>query len=113
VRVTVLVVDDHTVFRRSVRSLLEADGFDVVGKAATGAAAGRLRPRLVLLDFRLPDGSGFEVAGTLAGLDDPPTVVLVSSRDADAYGPRVAPAPPRGFLPEREVSGASLRRLPR
>ena len=39
VHVTVLIVDDHQGFRASARSLLELDGFDVVGEAADGASA--------------------------------------------------------------------------
>ena len=110
-----LVIDDHKEFRESARLLLEADGFHVIGEAATGAdgcqAADRLRPHLVVLDIRLPDLDGFEVAERLAGLDHPPNVVLVSSRDAITYGPRLALAPVRGFLPKSELSGAALRRL--
>lgn len=36
---TVLIVDDHADFRDSARAMLQADGFDVVGDAATGAEA--------------------------------------------------------------------------
>jgi DNA-binding NarL/FixJ family response regulator len=115
VRETVLVIDDHTEFRTSARMLLEADGFEVVGEAATGVegclAAERLRPSLVVLDVRLPDVDGFAVAERLAGLDHPPNVVLVSSRDAVTYGSRLASAPIRGFVPKGELSGAALRRL--
>ena len=114
-RPTVLIVDDHAAFRASARALLQAEGFDVVGEAATGAdgflAAHRLKPRLVVLDIRLPDVDGFEVADRLAELENPPDVVLVSSRDAVSYGPRIARAPVRGFLPKSELSGAALRRL--
>ena len=63
---TVLIVDDHPSFRASARTLLEAEGYDVVGEAENGesavAAALRLRPDLVLLDVQLPDIDGFEVA---------------------------------------------------
>jgi DNA-binding NarL/FixJ family response regulator len=115
VRETVVVIDDHEEFRASARLLLEADGFNVVGEAATGAdgcrAADRLRPYLVVLDIRLPDVDGFEVAERLASLNHPPNVVLVSSRDAVTYGPRLASAPVRGFVPKSELSGAALRRL--
>ena len=85
-RETVLVIDDHEGFRESARLLLEADGFDVIGEAATGAdgcrAADRLRPHLVVLDIRLPDLDGFEVTERLANLNHPPDVLVVSSRDA-------------------------------
>jgi DNA-binding NarL/FixJ family response regulator len=115
VRETVLVVDDHQAFRASTRALLDSAGFDVVGEAATGTdailAATRLLPDLVLLDIRLPDIDGFEVARQLSELADPPDVILVSSRDAVTYGSRLADAPARGFLAKGEISGSALRRL--
>src|SRR5215467_8274802 len=115
VRPTVLIVDDHDGFRESARALLEAEGFTVVGDAADGATAvaavARLRPDVVLLDVQLPDVDGFVVAGRLAAAPDPPRVVLISSRDAAAYGPRVGAAPVCGFLAKRELSGAALAAL--
>ena len=111
-RPTVLIVDDHGGFRESARALLEAEGFAVVGDAADGAGAlaavARLRPDVVLLDVQLPDEDGFVVAGRLAAGQDPPRVVLISSREAGAYGPRVGAAPVCGFLAKRELSGAAL-----
>ncbi|GAB3847216.1 response regulator transcription factor [Dactylosporangium cerinum] len=114
-RETVLVIDDHEEFRASARQLLQADGFDVVGEAATGAdgcrAAEQLRPYVVVLDIRLPDFDGFEVARRLADLSPAPNVVIISSRDAVTYGQRLASAPVRGFVAKSELSGAALRRL--
>jgi DNA-binding NarL/FixJ family response regulator len=111
----VLIVDDHADFRSSATALLEAEGFAVVGSAADGATAVeavmRLRPAVVLLDVQLPDTDGFAVAGRLAQLADPPRVVLISSRDAAAYGARLDAAPARGFLAKRELSGAALAAL--
>ena len=116
-RPTVLIVDDHDGFRESARALLEAEGFTVVGDAADGAAAvaeaARLRPDVVLLDVQLPDVDGFAVAEELAVAPDPPRVVLISSREAAAYGPRMAAAPVCGFLAKRELSGAALAALVR
>ena len=110
-----LIVDDHEGFRESARALLEAEGFAVVGDAADGAAAvaeaERLRPDVVLLDVQLPDVDGFAVAEELADGPDPPRVVLISSREAAAYGPRVGAAPVCGFLAKRELSGAALAAL--
>jgi DNA-binding NarL/FixJ family response regulator len=115
VRTTVLIVDDHDGFRESARALLEAEGFTVVGGAADGAAAlaavQRLRPEVVLLDVQLPDVDGFAVAEQLAAAPAPPRVVLISSRDAAAYGPRLDDVPACGFLAKRELSGASLAAL--
>jgi CheY-like chemotaxis protein len=75
-RPTVLIVDDHAAFRASARALLQAEGFDVVGEAANGAAAveavAALRPEIVLLDIQLPDLDGLAVAEQLAAAPDPP-----------------------------------------
>lgn len=115
VRPTVLIIDDHDGFRESARALLEAEGFAVVGDAADGAAALAavqvLLPDVVLLDVQLPDLDGFAVAERLAALPQPPRVVLISGRDAAAYGPRVDAAPVCGFLAKRELSGAALAAL--
>ena len=90
-RPTVLIVDDHAAFRTSARALLQAEGFDVIGEATDGAEAVEavvaLRPEIVLLDIQLPDLDGLTVAEQLAAAPDPPAVVLISSRDAAAYGP--------------------------
>jgi DNA-binding NarL/FixJ family response regulator len=112
---SVLIVDDHAGFRSFARSLLEADGFEVVGEAEDGAAAIeawlRLRPAIVLLDVQLPDTDGFDVAERLAEQADPPRVVLVSSRGESSYRRRLAATPARGFIPKHELTGAALSAL--
>jgi DNA-binding NarL/FixJ family response regulator len=114
-RPTVLIVDDHEAFRQSASALLEAEGFDVVGQAADGpdaiAQVERLQPRVVLLDIQLPELDGFAVAERLAALPDAPRVVLISSRDASAYGPRLGETSAQGFLTKRELSGQALATL--
>jgi DNA-binding NarL/FixJ family response regulator len=114
-RPTVLIVDDHAAFRVSARALLQAEGFDVVGEAANGAAAVEavavLRPEIVLLDIQLPDLDGLAVAEQLARAADAPAVVLISSRDAAAYGPRLQGTRARGFIPKSGLSGEALAAL--
>ena len=112
---TVLIVDDHPSFRTSVRRLLEAEGFDVVGEARDGheaiAAAQQLQPDLILLDVQLPDLDGFEVAARLAALGVPSAVVLTSSRNPAEYGRPLTETAVRGFVPKAELSGAVLTAL--
>ncbi|MDQ3974333.1 MAG: response regulator [Actinomycetota bacterium] len=111
----VLVVDDHAGFRRLAQRLLMAGGYDVVGLAADGAdalnQAALLRPDLVLLDVLLPDLDGFGVAERLAGLAEPPVVVLVSSRTRVELGSRLDEAPVRGFLSKEELTLQRLAEL--
>jgi DNA-binding NarL/FixJ family response regulator len=115
VKQTVLIVDDHAGFRSWTRSLLEFEGFTVVGEAADGAsavtAAQELRPNLVLLDVMLPDMSGFAVAEHMARLASPPLVLLVSSRDASDFGDVIGHTHALGFVSKAELSGPRLRAI--
>ena len=112
----VLIVDDHGVVREGLRAYLELEpDIQVVGEAKDGAgavsAAEALHPDLVLLDVQLPDLDGFEVADQLCRLDDPPAVVLTSSRDGADYGRCVECCGARGFVPKGELSGAAIAAL--
>jgi DNA-binding NarL/FixJ family response regulator len=111
----VLIVDDHAGFRSMARRLLQAGGYDVVGEAADGSAAmqaaRQLLPDLVLLDIQLPDVDGCEVARWLAAEANPPAVVLISSRDAEDYGARLAGCGARGFVAKADLSGATIAAL--
>lgn len=113
----VLIVDDHPSFRASARLLLSAEGFEVVGEAADGAAAlvaaAELLPELVLLDVQLPDIDGFEVASRLTRGGHGPAVVLTSSRDRADFGSLVAASGACGFVPKGELTGAALHALVR
>jgi DNA-binding NarL/FixJ family response regulator len=88
--IRVLIADDHPALRRSVRSALEDDGFEVCGEtdtaAATVEAAFRERPDVCLLDIHMP-GSGIAAAAEIsAGLPETAVVMLTVSRnDADLF----------------------------
>jgi DNA-binding NarL/FixJ family response regulator len=109
---TVLIVDDHASFRASARSLLELEGFQVVGEAGDGAAGIRLahtlEPDIVLLDIALPDMSGFDVAERLARSA---SVILTSSRQQSDLGRRVRRSGALGFIPKERLSGDAMREV--
>ena len=110
-----LIVDDHAPFRAMVRTMLEQAGIEVVGEASDSAsavaAAEALRPSVVLLDIALPDGDGFDVCERITADDDPPAVVLTSSRDAAAYADRLGTTRARGFIAKRRLSVAAIAEL--
>ena len=112
---TVLIVDDHPGFRRCARRLLEREGYEVVAEAPDGesavASAREHKPQLALVDVYLPDIDGFEVAARLAGLDGPPAVVLISSRDRAEVDPLVPRSQVRGFVPKDELSREAIEEL--
>jgi CheY-like chemotaxis protein len=114
-RPRMLIVDDHDGFRSVARTMLEAEGFAVVGEAVDGqsavASAGALRPDVVLLDVHLPGLDGFDVARLLAALPDPPAVVLTSSRPIEDLRRRTESSPVAGFLAKHELSGAAINAM--
>ena len=111
---TVLIVDDHASFRAIARAAL-AERFTVVGEAVDGveavARATELRPEVVLVDVGLPGLDGFGVAAALATLDDPPQVVLTSSRDRRDLEPLIRDSPALGFLAKERLSATALGEL--
>lgn len=81
--VRVLVVEDHRVLAESLAELLSrAPSLEVAGIATTAAgaitAAGRLDPDVLLMDLRLPDGSGAEAAASIRGKRRQPAVVFLT-----------------------------------
>lgn len=85
-----LVVDDHEVVRQGLVALLDRrDGFQVVAEAGTVAeaidAARRFQPDIVIMDVRLPDGSGVEACREIrAELPGTRVVMLTSYPDEEA-----------------------------
>ena len=79
-----LVVDDHEVVRQGLVSLLDRrDGFEVVAQAGSvaeaTAAAARFEPDLVIMDVRLPDGSGIEACRDIRATRPQTRVVMLTS----------------------------------
>lgn len=88
--IRILIADDHEVVRLGVSALLDREhGFRVVGQAESGEEAVRLtrtlRPDVVLLDIRMPGGSGTEACRTITSeMPGIPVVMLTSFSDEEA-----------------------------
>jgi DNA-binding NarL/FixJ family response regulator len=82
--IRVLLVDDHQVVRRGLRTFLEVqDDIEVVGEAADGAEgvarAEELRPAVILMDVLMPGTDGIEALRRLRELGNPARVLIVTS----------------------------------
>lgn len=88
--IRILIADDHEVVRIGLASLLDRQpGFSVVGEASSGTEAVRLarrtRPSVVVMDIRMPNGSGIEACRTISTeLPGTPVIMLTSYADSDA-----------------------------
>jgi DNA-binding NarL/FixJ family response regulator len=89
-RLSLMIVDDHEIVRQGLVALLgRRPEFEVVAEAGTVAeaidAARRFRPDLIVMDVRLPDGSGIEACREIrAEMPDTRVVMLTSYPDEDA-----------------------------
>jgi len=82
--VSILIADDHALFRDGLRSLLSAQGHEVVGEARNGREAielaHRVQPDLVLMDVSMPELDGISATRQLTSeLPDMKVVVLTAS----------------------------------
>jgi DNA-binding NarL/FixJ family response regulator len=116
--VTVLIVDDHPMVAEGLAEILSGQAdIDVVGQAATAAdgsrLSGELRPDVVVMDYRLPDGDG--ATATRRILDEQPdtAVVMLTASDDDTVVAAAIEAGCTGYVTKDVATGdivAAVRR---
>jgi DNA-binding NarL/FixJ family response regulator len=99
----VVIVDDHELLRTGTRQILsEADGMEVVAEAADAASAmeavSETHPDIVLVDIRLPDRNGIELARMIIEQNPSTRVVILSAYDDEDYVRAAMDAGVAGYL---------------
>ncbi len=99
---TVLLVDDHAIWRGGVKSMLEDTEFRVVGEASSGREAleqaRALQPHLVLLDIRMADGDGLDALAALKAEHPLLIVVMLTTYDNPTFMARAVAGGAAGYL---------------
>jgi DNA-binding NarL/FixJ family response regulator len=111
--VRVLIVDDQESSRAAAREVVSAaDGFEVVGEAASGeeslVAAHRLRPDLVLMDIHLPGMDGIEASRRMRAERVGAVVLLLSTYDPNDFASRLESSGASAFIPKASFGPATL-----
>lgn len=102
-KISVCLVDDQTLVRQGIRSLLElSDDISVVAEAGDGAQAVAViphaQPDVVLLDMRMPGMSGLDVLNALAAKNALPATIILTTFDDDQLVLAGLKAGARGYL---------------
>jgi two-component system response regulator DevR len=110
--VRVYLLDDHEVVRRGLRELLEVESdLVVVGESASALEATRripaLRPDVMVLDARLPDGSGIDVCRDVRSVDPSIVGLILTSYDDDNALRAALLAGASGYL-LKDIRGSDL-----
>jgi len=113
-KITVLLSDDHAIFREGLRLLLEAtDDIDVVGEADNGATAveeaRRLQPDVVLMDTAMPLLNGVEAARRIAREVPATKVLFLSTYSDDQHVQQAVEAGATGYVMKETASKDLLR----
>lgn len=110
--IRLLLVDDHTLVRQGIRSLLETqDDMEVVGEASGGheaiAMAGDLRPDVILMDLAMPDMNGMEATRQIKKQHPEIQVLALTMHSTDDYLFRALESGASGYV-LKEADAAEL-----
>lgn len=99
---SVVLVDDHAIWRGGVQSMLEDTEFQVVGEAGSGREAldviAQANPDLVLMDIRMAGGDGLEALAAVKQKCPRTAVVMLTTYDNPTYMARAVAGGAAGYL---------------
>jgi len=99
---TVLIVDDATFMRASLKLMLEKNGFTVIAEAENGAVAIQRykenKPDIVTMDITMPDIDGIEATKKIYEFDKKAKIVIVSAMGQEVYVKEAVMAGAKSFI---------------
>jgi two-component system response regulator NreC len=108
VAITVMLADDHEIVREGVRSILERDGFSVVGEASNGreavAMASTLCPQVAVLDAAMPLLNGIDAARAITALRRGTKTLLLTMHTEAPRVRQALRAGVRGYVVKTQAS---------
>ena len=107
-RITVLLVDDHHLFRQGLRAVLETTSdLAVIGEASTGREAfemvDRLKPAVVVADVTLPDGDGIAAAREILKREPATRVLMLTMHGNHFYVSQALTAGAKGYALKEQL----------
>jgi DNA-binding NarL/FixJ family response regulator len=107
-KISVLLVDDHSLVRRGFRKILEDEpGIEVVGEAGDGAEgvdlACKLKPKVVVMDCALPGMSGLQATKKIVATCPETSVLMLSMHSEDTWVRQALDAGARGYILKNAV----------
>ena len=113
-RARILIADDHQLVVEGLRKLLE-DEFEVVGTVDNGhallAAAGRLKPDVILVDVSMPLLNGIDACARLRGLVPSSRVVVLTMHADRSYAAEAFKAGAAGYVLKRSATSELVRAI--
>ncbi len=108
--IRLLLVDDHTLVRQGIRSLLETqDDMEVVGEASSGheaiAVAGDLRPDVILMDLAMPEMNGMEATRQIRTQHPKIQILALTMHSTDDYLFRALESGASGYVLKEADAG--------
>lgn len=98
----VLVVDDASFMRISLKNILERNGFEVVGEASNGLEAVEkyfsLKPDIVTMDITMPEMDGVEALAAIKSKDPGAKIVMISALGQESWVKRAVMLGAKGFV---------------
>jgi DNA-binding NarL/FixJ family response regulator len=111
---TILIVDDHTLFREGLRAIIErGPGYEVIGEAGNSREGLKMvkkhKPDLVLLDISLPDRSGIELTRDIVKLSTKTRIMIVSMHSKTDYIVKAFQAGATGYVIKESAAAKLLQ----